>query len=148
MVAGWGSQVVTIEVGQSAMRIGGFEFTLATMAGWRQVCSEFEVFTTSYGRPTGSGVSQVLLKFGVDVGFNGYRHYEVVGTDWASLTVGAPTDETPEDMYFVAVWVDYLSQDQLEPFDTGDGILCICSDPDGYDVPQGAVYSFGNLIDY
>ena len=148
MVAGWGSQVVTIEVGQSAMRIDGFEFTLATMAGWRQVCSEFEVFTTSYGRPTGSDMRQVLLKFGVDVGFGERREYGSSSSPASYLSIDTPTDEYPDDPYFCNPWVDWSSGDRSVPFDIGDGIVCSNEDPQGANVPQGAVYSFGNLIDY
>ena len=148
MVAGWGSQVVTIEVGQSAMRIGGFEFTLATMAGWRQVCSEFEVMTASYGRPTGSGVTQVLLKFNTSVGFDGARHFGDDAHVGTVLHISTPDDEFPEDQYGILLWADWSSMLQSEPYDIGDGVLCAINDPQSADVPQGAVYSFGNLIDY
>lgn len=148
MVAGWGSQVVTIEVGQSAMRIGGFEFTLATMAGWRQICSEFEVMTTSYGRPTGNDVRQVLVKFGVDVGFGEGRSYGNTQIPGECLVIDTPNPENPSEDYTGWVWLDWRIPEQSEQFDIGDGVVCSNEDPGGANVPQGAVYSFGNLIDY
>lgn len=148
MVAGWGSQVTTIEVGQQAMRIGEFEFTLATMAGWRQVCSEFEVFTTSYGRPTGSGVSQVLVKFGVSVGIDGARQFGSPSAPPSYFRIEAPSTDYPENPYALTIWDAFYSDDQEEPYEIGDGIYCLVGPEVGSGVPQGAIYSFGQLIDY
>lgn len=148
MVAGWGSQVVTMSVSSSGVSIDGQEFAYTAMAAWRQVCSEFEVMTTSYGRPTGYDVSQVLLKFNVDVGFGERREFGSGLSPASNLTIDTPNDEYPEDPYYCTVWVDWRSGDQSQPFDIGDGITCTYDGVSRPLVPQGAVYSFGNIIDY
>ena len=148
MSAGWGQQVVTMAATSSGMRIDGSDFAYTAMTAWRQVCSEFEVFTTSYGRPTGSGVSQVLVKFGVAVGIDGEREFSVGSGDFGKLHVYTALTELPDDPYDCVVWVDWMSDDQSEPFNIGDVVVCNYYEPQGGSIPSGAIYSFGSLIDY
>lgn len=143
----WGISPLSIVSRGGIYLIDGFEFSSAELQSLRAKRSEFEVFDGGYSRPFGSADSYYVVDFGVAVGFDGTRRFGSPSVEYSELRVETPDETAPEDAFFVSLWVDFISDDFTDPFARGSHYDCVYEGGSPLTVPNGAVVSFGELVD-
>lgn len=148
MATSWGQSTLELGSATGGYTINGIFFQNSDFTALPYKRSEFEVFTTSGQRPFAAATTRYVINFGVAVGYDGVRRFnELLSGDFIKLDIFTPTEELPDDPYYIMLYVDWVSANLEDPFVAG-GVYYVenpyAEDP----IPKTATVSFGNLIPF
>lgn len=97
-----------------------------------QACTERPVAGQTY--------TTLYVKLYRGYGFGDKSDYGDQGVSFNSLGIHTPDEETPDDAYWVDLWVDYVSSDGDEPFAAGQ--IVTVTNNNAIALPADAVLDF------